>query len=338
MPAPRLAPLAALGLAAALLAALAPAPAAAARAPAAAAGRRLLQFGFGSNYGSSWTNTGYRPSQTAFVPAGYDRINPNGPSPSSSRPSSSPSRSTSAPPATSAPRSTSGGSTAFNMNEFKGTSAYATLARNRDAKCDGSRIECFRTACARAMGACAAARGKELRLVRCPASVASTFSECYATQDVSFACFGRPRPTTSANLDAFCPSATGGASGSGAPAPRVTAPAPAPKPAPAPEPEPEPEAEAEAPPPPPEDLSPVGAKGAGELVLVDADEVAPPPPPPRQQRQAPAPAPEPEPEPERVQLAPPARPARPPPARGGGSDAASAALMAGALGLLFMGH
>jgi hypothetical protein len=170
-----------------------------------------------------------------------------------------------------------------------GTAAYSTLASNRQAQCNGRSVECYKSICQRAQQSCDRAAGQNLLLVQCPDSLRDTYSECYATRDATYLCLGRPRPTASTNVDAYCADDSVAPTGrpvqdapsrpaqQAAPAAQQSAiPAPAPAAAPAPAPKPAPS-------------GPVGPNG---VTLVDdvADSVP-------AQQSAPAPAPTPRPAP-----------------------------------------
>lgn len=76
------------------------------------------------------------------------------------------------------------------------------LSSNPSAKCNGLRPECYKNACAKAMAGCpASANETRLSLARCPDS---KFTECWSSNDKSFMCLGRPRPTAADNFEAFC--------------------------------------------------------------------------------------------------------------------------------------
>ena len=121
----------------------------------------------------------------------------------------------------------------------------------------------YRSSCTRAAQQCAPAADRRLILVRCPSALGSAYTECYATEDVSFICVGRSRPTATRNIDAYCAeeesdaapartsapaagtsaeparaaapaAAAPAAAAPAAAAPAAAAPAPAPKPKPAP--------------------------------------------------------------------------------------------------------
>ena len=117
----------------------------------------------------------------------------------------------------------------FAMGAFGGTAAYSALSRNRGAICDGRNVVCYRSYCERARDQCPSAARSELVAVRCPTSLGETYSECYTTRDVNFFCLGRPRPSQSRNMDAYCAeeSRSGGgsrpaaATGTAAPAART---------------------------------------------------------------------------------------------------------------------
>lgn len=176
------------------------------------------------------------------------------------------------------PASSSGSMLPLAMGALAGTAAAAMLASSGSSggssQCNGYRPECYKNYCARVQRDCPAAQGRPLVLVRCPKQVASTYTECWATEDVSFVCLGRARPSARENIDAYCtekkrdrqsqPPRQSGARPGPAPAPRPSRASPddadapptrpaaakpaaakpaaaaAPSPSPSPEPEPEP--------------------------------------------------------------------------------------------------
>lgn len=77
----------------------------------------------------------------------------------------------------------------FAMGAFAGTAAYSLLSSNPSARCNGVRPECYRDFCAQAAKSCAPADGKPLKLARCPSSLSSRFTECWAT-NVRLVAFG----------------------------------------------------------------------------------------------------------------------------------------------------
>lgn len=95
------------------------------------------------------------------------------------------------------------------------------LNSDHKAYCNGMKPECYKSACEAARKQCPAASDQRLILGRCPSS---DFTECWETQNKTFSCLGRPRPTSSSNIDAYCFRPSGNDTGPGvaaAPAPSL---------------------------------------------------------------------------------------------------------------------
>ncbi|KAI8465334.1 MAG: hypothetical protein J3K34DRAFT_437375 [Monoraphidium minutum] len=108
----------------------------------------------------------------------------------------------------------------FGMGAFAGGSAYSMLNSNSGAKCNGYRPECYKNTCYKALQACPAAAGETLRLARCPDY---SYTECWMTADKNFLCLGRPRPSTTSSVDAYCAKDGSPPTPSPSPAPRLAA-------------------------------------------------------------------------------------------------------------------
>ncbi|KAF8066399.1 hypothetical protein HT031_002723 [Scenedesmus sp. PABB004] len=82
-----------------------------------------------------------------------------------------------------------------------GGALYA-LSSSSSAYCNGFSVQCYKAACANALAQCDATRATALVTARCPDS---RFSECWATSDRGFECFGRRRPAYGGeDIAAYC--------------------------------------------------------------------------------------------------------------------------------------